>query len=93
MSDKKYIVGVDLGGTSINVGVLPYDGGKVLGMGSMPTNSDHGAKYVVDRMVEMIRGSMRDAAREENISMTRQSRSVKGAPSVLLTTSRTPMSL
>ena len=67
MSDQKYIVGVDLGGTSIKVGVVPYDGGRVLGMRSMPTNSDHGAKFVVDRMVEMIRGSMQDAAREENI--------------------------
>ena len=27
MSDKKYILGVDLGGTSINVGVVPYEGG------------------------------------------------------------------
>lgn len=67
MSDQKYIVGVDLGGTSIKVGVVPYDGGRVLGMRSMPTNSDHGAKFVVDRMVEMIRGSMGDATREENI--------------------------
>ncbi|MCL7959046.1 MAG: ROK family protein [marine benthic group bacterium] len=67
MSDQNYIVGVDLGGTSIKVGVVPYDGGRVLGMRSMPTNSDHGAKFVVDRMVEMIRGSMQDAAREENI--------------------------
>jgi len=58
---------VDLGGTSINVGVLPYEGGDVLGMRSMPTNSDHGAKFVVDRMVEMIRGSMQDASREAGI--------------------------
>ena len=61
MSDGRYIVGVDLGGTSINVGVVPYDGGEVLGRRSMPTDSDHGAKFVVDRMVEMIRGSMADA--------------------------------
>jgi glucokinase len=67
VSDQKYIVGVDLGGTSIKVGVVPYDGGNVLGMRSMPTNSDHGAKFVVDRMVEMIRGCMQDAALEENI--------------------------
>ena len=67
MSDKRYIVGVDLGGTSINVGVVPYEGGTVLGMRSMPTNSDHGAKFVVDRMVEMIRGCMRDASREGSI--------------------------
>jgi len=67
VSDDRYIVGVDLGGTSINVGVLPYEGGEVLGVRSMPTNSDHGAKFVVDRMVAMIRGSMEDASREAGI--------------------------
>jgi glucokinase len=67
VSDGRYIVGVDLGGTSINVGVIPYEGGEVLGMRSMPTNSDHGAKFVVDRMVAMIRGSMEDASREAGI--------------------------
>lgn len=67
MTDKKYIVGVDLGGTTIKVGVVPYDGGTVLGLRSMPTNSDHGAKFVVDRMVEMIRACMRDASREADI--------------------------
>lgn len=64
MNDGRYIVGVDLGGTSINVGAVPFDGGKVLGMRSMPTDSDHGAKFVVDRMIEMIRGAMRDAMHE-----------------------------
>jgi glucokinase len=55
---------VDLGGTSINVGVVPYDGGTVLGMRSMPTESDRGAKFVVDRMIGMIRAAMRDARHE-----------------------------
>jgi glucokinase len=67
VSDKRYIVGVDLGGTSINVGVVPFDGGTILGMRSMPTESDRGAKFVVDRMIEMIRASMRDAQREADI--------------------------
>lgn len=64
VTDQRHIVGVDLGGTSINVGVVPFDGGAVLGMRSMPTNSDHGAKFVVDRMVEMIRGAMAEVAEE-----------------------------
>ena len=67
MNDARYIVGVDLGGTSINVGLVPFEGGKVLGMRSMPTNSDHGAKFVVDRMVEMIRGAMADVAQSESL--------------------------
>lgn len=68
MDDERYIVGVDLGGTSINVGVVPFDGGTVLGMRSMPTEAHRGAKLVVDRMVEMIRAAIRDARREGELS-------------------------
>ncbi len=62
-----HIIGVDLGGTSINVGVLPFEGGKVLGMRSLPTEPQRGAKFVVDRMVEMIQAAMKDARREGGI--------------------------
>ncbi|MFQ5745902.1 MAG: ROK family protein [Gemmatimonadota bacterium] len=68
MDEQRYIVGVDLGGTSINVGVVPFEGGTVYGMRSMPTESHHGAKFVVDRMIEMIRGTMKDATRERDIA-------------------------
>lgn len=64
MGDRRHIVGVDLGGTSINVGVVPFEGGTILGMRSMPTESQRGAKAVVDRMVRMIRDAMKDAKRE-----------------------------
>lgn len=71
MENSKYIVGMDLGGTSINVGIVPYDGGTVLGMRSMPTESDRGAKFVVDRMIAMIRAAMKDGAREAQIDEDR----------------------
>ncbi len=61
---ERYIVGVDLGGTSINVGVVPFHGGTVLGMRSLPTEPQRGAKAVVDRMCGMIREAVRDARRE-----------------------------
>ena len=67
MENGRYIIGVDLGGTSINVGVVPFDGGTVLGMRSLPTESFRGAKFVVDRMVGMIRDAMKDAGRERAI--------------------------
>lgn len=67
MTEDRYIVGVDLGGTSINVGVVPYEGGTVLGMRSLPTEAGRGAKAVVDRMIGMIRDAMKDAAREAGI--------------------------
>jgi glucokinase len=67
VEDDRYIVGVDLGGTSINVGVVPYEGGTVLGMRSLPTESQRGAKFVVDRMVDMVHEAMKDAGREREI--------------------------
>lgn len=67
MESERYIVGVDLGGTSINVGVVRYDGGRVLGMRSMPTEVQRGAKFVVDRVVKMIQDAVGDARREADI--------------------------
>ncbi|MEX2583337.1 MAG: ROK family protein [Gemmatimonadota bacterium] len=51
---KKWIVGVDLGGTNIVVGILPTKGGDVYGLRVLPTESHRGAKFVVDRIVEMV---------------------------------------
>jgi len=55
-----WIVGVDIGGTNINVGVVPFDGGKPLGFRTQRTEAQRGAKYVVDRVVKMIEDAMRD---------------------------------
>ncbi|HEY8485275.1 MAG TPA: ROK family protein [Longimicrobiales bacterium] len=60
MADKKWIVGVDLGGTNIVVGVLPIDGGEVLALRSLPTEAHRGAKFVVDRIVSMIEDSIQE---------------------------------
>ena len=59
--DQKWIIGVDLGGTNIVVGVLPIDGGDgtVLAEYSVPTEATRGAKFVVDRFVSMVQESMR----------------------------------
>jgi glucokinase len=59
-ADKRWVVGVDLGGTNIVVGVLPLDGGNgdVLGLRSVPTEAQRGAKFVVDRIVGLINESM-----------------------------------
>lgn len=65
---EPYVVGVDLGGTSINVGVVPLSGGTVLGMRSLPTEPERGAKAVVDRMTRMIGDAVEDARREATLS-------------------------
>lgn len=66
MTDR-YIVGLDLGGTSIKVGVVPFSGGTVLGMRTLPTEPERGAKAVVDRMVSMARDAVEDARREASL--------------------------
>jgi len=68
VEDGRYIIGVDLGGTSINVGAVPFEGGTVLGMRSLPTEPHHGAKFVVDRMVGLIQDVIRDARREGDLA-------------------------
>jgi glucokinase len=50
---KRWILGVDLGGTNIVVGLLPFAGGDILGLRVMPTESQRGPKFVVDRIVDM----------------------------------------
>lgn len=68
MNDGRHIVGVDLGGTTVSVGVVPFDGGPILGMRSSPTEADKGPKFVVDRIVDLIREAMRDAQKEAGIA-------------------------
>lgn len=64
-TQKRWIVGVDLGGTNIVVGLLPLEGGEVLGLRSLPTDAHRGAKFVVDRMIEMIEAAIADVLREQ----------------------------
>jgi glucokinase len=56
--DKRWVVGVDLGGTNIVVGVLPLAGGEVLALRSQATEAARGAKFVVDRIVSLIEESI-----------------------------------
>ena len=60
-----WIIGVDIGGTNINVGAVPYDGGPPLAFRSEVTDAQRGAKFVVDRVVKMIRDSIQDVMEHE----------------------------
>jgi len=64
VTDGSYVAGVDLGGTTINAAVVSADGERVLGMHTAPTNAEKGPKYVVDKIIGMVRESMRVAAGE-----------------------------
>jgi glucokinase len=53
-SSERFVVGVDLGGTNIVVGVMPEDGTREIAVRSQPTRAEQGADAVVDRIGEMI---------------------------------------
>lgn len=66
--DKRWIVGVDLGGTNIKVGVVPIEGGAVKALYSLPTEAQRGAKFVVDRIVEMVETSIAEVLGDSGAS-------------------------
>ena len=51
---KRYIVGVDLGGTNIVAGAMTEDGSEVHGVRSIPTNPAMGDEGVAGRMVALV---------------------------------------
>lgn len=53
-SDRRYVVGVDLGGTNCVVGALNLEGTQQFGMRTVPTRADLGADAVVARIVEQV---------------------------------------
>ena len=61
---ERYVVGVDLGGTNIVVGVMPEDGTREIAVRSQPTRPETGADGVVDRIVTMIESAIADSIAE-----------------------------
>jgi len=82
-SDARWIVGVDLGGTNIVTGLLPVDGGEVLGLRKLPTESSRGAKFVVDRMIGMIETSITEVLEQNGGSREQVAGIGIGAPGPL----------
>ncbi len=52
--DKRWIVGVDIGGTNIVVGLVPLEGGELLALRNEPTLAAEGAAAVVERVARMV---------------------------------------
>ena len=50
----RWVVGVDIGGTNIVVGVLPVQGGEPLGLRRLPTEAGRGSDFVVQRVAAMV---------------------------------------
>lgn len=54
-AEPRWIVGVDLGGTNVSVGLVPWEGGAPLALRKERTLAAEGGAAVVDRVVRMIR--------------------------------------
>lgn len=50
----EWIVGVDVGGTNLVVGVVPADGGAPVGVRTRPTEPHRGGHFVVERVSKMV---------------------------------------
>lgn len=55
---SRWIAGVDIGGTNLRVGMVPFVGAPPVAVVSGPTRSHRGPAHVVARIVAMIRESM-----------------------------------
>jgi len=53
--EARWIVGVDIGGTNLVVGLVPVDGGSPLALRKLPTRAEEGGEAVVARVVAMAR--------------------------------------
>jgi glucokinase len=63
-ASSTWVVGVDIGGSNLNVGAVPLDGGPPAAFRTEPTEVQRGAKFVVDRVVKMIKDTIRDVMNE-----------------------------
>ena len=68
MAAKRFIIGVDLGGTKISAGALTEDGAHAHGMRSIATQPELGAEGVVDRIIGLIEGVVLDTMNETGAS-------------------------
>jgi len=80
---RRYVIGVDLGGTKISVGAMPEDGSREIGVRSLPTRSEQGSESVVDRMVGMIETVIAVVMAEEGVPRSAIAGVGVGAPGPL----------
>jgi glucokinase len=80
---ERYVIGVDLGGTNIVVGVMPEDGSCELAVRAQPTRADLGPEVVVDRIVQMIEEAIASVRAETGASREQFLGAGIGAPGPL----------
>lgn len=59
---SRWVVGVDVGGTNVVVGLVPVAGGRAVAVRSRPTEAVHGPDRAVERIAGMVAECRREAA-------------------------------
>ena len=62
-----WIVGVDIGGTNIVVGAVPWEGGEARAVRTLPTQPESGASAVVARVAGMVAETLHDLEGEKGV--------------------------
>lgn len=58
----RWIVGVDIGGTNVAVGLVPFDGGPVSGFRKFPTKAGEGPEPLIRRIAAAVRDAIHEGA-------------------------------
>jgi glucokinase len=65
MNRQRWIVGADIGGTNLVVGVVPAEGGEPLAVRTKPTDAPRGPEAVVTDVVRMSRDAVREVLAQQ----------------------------
>lgn len=69
-SNKRYGLGIDLGGTKILAGVVDVESGKILGSSRKKTHADRGAKAIGERLIDAAREALDAAKLSADVALT-----------------------
>ncbi|MGD2120986.1 MAG: ROK family protein [Gemmatimonadota bacterium] len=81
--DLRWILGLDIGGTNVVVGLVPMEGGEPRGLRRLPTRSEDGGQEVVRRAVAAAEDSMAEVLAAEGGRRTQVAGIGIGAPGPL----------
>lgn len=59
-SEPRWILGVDIGGTSCSVGAVPMEGGEPVALRSRPTRPERGAGAVIELLTTLVKETLSD---------------------------------
>jgi glucokinase len=81
--DLRWILGLDIGGTNVVVGMVPMEGGTPKGLRRLPTRAEDGGQEVVRRAAEAAKDCMAEVLAEEGGDRTQVAGIGIGAPGPL----------